>query len=93
LYRYGTGEKKRERKMASPVTYKVTLPRDYDADRAEPYPMLIVVGLYDLTHSLKASGFKLTHSLKSTWFQPLMIRKCDLLVANSTCTKAPGFNP
>ena len=32
-----------DRKMASPVTYKVTLPRDYNPDRLEPYPMLIVV--------------------------------------------------
>ena len=29
--------------MASPVTYRVTLPDDYDADRADPYPMLIVI--------------------------------------------------
>ena len=29
--------------MASPVTYKVTLPTDYEADRPEPYPMLIIV--------------------------------------------------
>ena len=39
----GGGGGRGDRKMASPVTYKVTLPRDYDADREEPYPMLIVV--------------------------------------------------
>lgn len=36
-------ERARRPPLPSPATYKITLPRSYDTDRPEPYPMLVLI--------------------------------------------------